>query len=156
MPLALSCGSPPRHDIVDLARCAEDLGYARFWVYDSPALYGDLWVALARIAESTSRIGLATGVAVPSLRHPMVTASAIATIEELAPGRLVCAFGTGFTARRAMGKKPLAWASVGDYVRKLRALLSGDVLRVDGAACQLIPSTSFGPPCPIEVQPSLV
>jgi len=151
MPLALSCGSPPRHDIVDLARRAEDLGYARFWVYDSPALYGDLWVALARIAESTSRIGLATGVAVPSLRHPMVTAAAIATIEELAPGRLVCAFGTGFTARRALGKRPLSWATVARHVRQLRALLRGETVEIDGAACAMIHSPGFAPRRPIQV-----
>ena len=77
------------------------MGYERVWVYDSPALYGDVWVALARVAESTDHIGLATGVAVGFLRHVMVTASAIATIEELAPGRLSFAVGTGFTGARA-------------------------------------------------------
>jgi 5,10-methylenetetrahydromethanopterin reductase len=149
--LELSCGSPPRRDIVELARAAESLGYTRFWVYDSPALYGDLWVALARIAEGTQRIGLATGVAVPSLRHPMVTASAIATLEELAPGRLVCAFGTGFTARRAMGKKPLSWATVARQVREIRALLRGETVLIDGAACAMIHSPGFAPKRPIEV-----
>jgi len=147
----ISCGSPPRRDIVELARRAEELGYARFWVYDSPALYGDLWVALARIAEATRRIGLGTGVAVPSLRHPMVTASAIATLEELAPGRLVCAFGTGFTARRAMGKKPLAWATVARQVQQVRALLRGETVLIDGAACAMIHSPGFAPKRPIEV-----
>ena len=86
--IALSCGFPPSIDLPTYARLAESLGYERVWAYDSPALYGDVWVALARVAEATDRIGVATGVAVPSLRHPVVTASAIATIEELAPGRL--------------------------------------------------------------------
>ena len=76
----------------------------RVWVYDSPALYGDIWMALGRAAEATPGGLLGTGVAIPSLRHAMVTAPAIGAIEELAPGRLTVAFGTGFTARQAMGK----------------------------------------------------
>ena len=93
------------------AKLAETLGYERVWLFDSPALYGDLWMAVGRVAEATA-IGLGAGVAVPSLRHPMVTASAIATVEDLAPGRLITAFGTGFTARKAMGQPAMKWADV--------------------------------------------
>ncbi|SPM30547.1 Flavin-dependent oxidoreductase, luciferase family (includes alkanesulfonate monooxygenase SsuD and methylene tetrahydromethanopterin reductase), partial [Mycobacterium terramassiliense] len=88
------------------AKAIQDAGAHRLWLYDSPALYGDIWIALARVAEATS-LPLGTAVAVPSLRHPLVTASAIASIEELAPGRLNVALGTGYTARRAMGHKPI-------------------------------------------------
>jgi 5,10-methylenetetrahydromethanopterin reductase len=149
--LAISCGFPPRRDIAELARRAEELGYTRFWTYDSPALYGDLWIALARIAERTRRIGVGTAVAVPTLRHVMVTASAIATIEELAPGRLACAFGTGFTARRAMGRKPASWSFLRQYVLQLRALLRGETIEVDGAACQMLHWPGFAPPRPLSV-----
>jgi 5,10-methylenetetrahydromethanopterin reductase len=130
---------------------AEELGYHRLWVYDSPALYGDLWLALGRAAEATSRLGLASGVAVPSLRHVMVTASAIAAVEELAPGRLVAAFGTGFTARQAMGQPPMRWADLVHYVVQLRALLRGEVVDVVGASCQMLHSPGFGPARPIEI-----
>ena len=58
--------SAPSRDIVDHARTAAELGYERVFVFDSPALYGDIWVALARIAEAVPDIGLATGVAVTS------------------------------------------------------------------------------------------
>ncbi len=148
---ALSCAFAPSRELPSYARLAEKLGYERVWVYDSPALYGDIWLALGRIAEATSTIGLGTGVAVPSLRHPMVTASAIASVEELAPGRFVAAFGTGFTARRAMGKAPMRWADLATYVIQLRGLLAGDVVEVDGAACQMLHSPGFGPARPIDV-----
>jgi 5,10-methylenetetrahydromethanopterin reductase len=148
---ALSCGLPPNRDFARNAKLAEDIGYHRVWSYDSPALYGDVWAALARAAEVTDRIGLGTGVAVPSLRHVTVTASAIASIEDLAPGRLVAAFGTGFTARRAMGQPPMKWADLETYVQQLRALLRGETVIVDGGACQLIYSPGFGPERPIEV-----
>lgn len=149
--LKISCGMPPRRDSALLARAAEDSGYSRFYGYDSPALYGDLWIALARVAEGSSRIGIGTAVAVPSLRHPMVTASAIATLEELAPGRLVCAFGSGYTARRAMGQKAMSWKAMVRYVRQLRGLLRGDVVEIDGAACQMLHMPGFAPKRPIEV-----
>ncbi|HEY5153579.1 MAG TPA: LLM class flavin-dependent oxidoreductase, partial [Acidimicrobiales bacterium] len=83
----ISCGFAPSAAAPDLVAVAEELGYARAWMYDSPALYGDVWVALTRAAERTSRIGLGPGVLVPSLRHVMVTAAATAGLAELAPGR---------------------------------------------------------------------
>ena len=149
--IALSCGFPPSRDLPTYAQRAESLGYSRVWVFDSPALYGDVWVALARIVESTERIGVSTGVAVPTLRHPVVTASAIATVEELAPGRLAVAFGTGFTARLAMGKRAMRWADLARYVETVRALLRGDVVDVEGANAQLIYSPAFGPARPIDL-----
>ena len=121
-------------------------------MYDSPALYGDVWVARRRaIVEATDHIGVATGVAVGFLRHVMVTASAIATIEELAPGRLTFAVGTGFTGARAMGQKAMKWADLATYVTQLRGLLHGDAVEVDGARCRMIHSPGYAPPRPIDV-----
>ena len=62
---ALNCSSDsPEH-----ARIAEDLGYTRVWIYDSPALYTDVWVQLCRAAERTvahrPRSGRADPVAAP-------------------------------------------------------------------------------------------
>jgi 5,10-methylenetetrahydromethanopterin reductase len=120
------------------AALAEELGYERVWFYDSPALYGDVWVALARAAEHTRNVGLGTAVLVPNLRHVVTTAAAIGSIEELAPGRLVVAIGTGFTGRMVMGQKPLAWRFVEEYVLQLRALLRGEEVLVEGSPCKLI------------------
>ncbi len=72
---------------------------------------------MGRVAEATSLIGLGTAVLVPNLRHVMTTASAIATIDHLAPGRLTAGFGTGFTARFALDQAPLSWAMTEGYVR---------------------------------------
>jgi len=146
-----SVALPPSREVTEHARAAAELGYTRVWIFDSPALYGDVWVALARIAESVPGIGLATGVAVPSLRHPMVTASAIATVEELSPGRLWAYFGTGFTARFTMGKPSVKWADLATYIEQVRGLLRGDVVEIEGAACQMIHSPGWGPPRPITV-----
>src|SRR5450432_50947 len=103
--MEISCGIPPGPRAVEHALVAEELGYERVWLYDSPALYPDVWVSLARIAEATTRIGLGPAVLVPSLRHVIVQANAIATVSALAPGRLVVAIGTGFTGRMTLGQR---------------------------------------------------
>ena len=129
---------------------AERLGYERVWLYDSPALYPDVWVSLARIADATTRIGLGPAVLVPSLRHVLVQANAVATVAALAPGRLVVAIGTGFTGRMTLGQRPLPWAWVADYVRQLRGLLAGETVEVDGAAVRLMPPAGYLP-VPVDV-----
>jgi 5,10-methylenetetrahydromethanopterin reductase len=150
--IRISCDLMPSPRIVDEARLAEELGYTRVYVGDSPALFGDIWVALARIAEHTSAIGLGTGVLVPFSRHPVVNAAAIATIESISPGRLVVAVGSGNTARRVLGHRlpsKLAWMR--DYIQVLRGLLRGETMDWEGKRIALVPYPGDMPPFPIEV-----
>src|SRR4029453_8754502 len=110
MTIELSCAfarSPESHEH---ARLAESLGYRRAFFFDSPALYPDVWVQLCRAAERTERIGLGPGVLIPSLRHPMTNAAAIATLAGLAgTERVVVGVGSGFTGRMAMGQRAMRW-----------------------------------------------
>jgi len=147
--MQLSCSLPPGPRAAEFARLAEQLGYARVWLYDSPLLYPDVWMTLAQIAGATTRIRLGPGVLVPSLRHVAAQAAAIATLELAAPGRVAVAVGTGFTGRRLLGQPPLAWKSVAEYVRALRALLLGDEPVVDGAPLRLLHGDGFAPARPI-------
>jgi len=147
----ISCAFPPSPAAVDHVVIAEELGYRRAWLYDSPALYGDIWAVMALAATRTSRIGLGTAVLVPSLRHPLVQASAIGTIAQLAPGRLAVAIGTGFTGRMAMGKRPLTWQYTRKYLAQLRALLRGERVEVDGAIVQMLHAPGMAPARPIDV-----
>ncbi len=120
-------------------------------MYDSPALYHDVWVALCRAAECTTTIGLGPAVLVPNLRHPLTTAAAIATLAEVAPGRTVVAIGTGFTGRMAMGQKPLTWKYVREHIQQLQGLLRGETVEVDGAMVKMLQPAGFGARRPIEV-----
>jgi 5,10-methylenetetrahydromethanopterin reductase len=149
--MKISIGVPPGPQSVELAQRAEAAGYERVWLYDSAALYEDIWIHLGLIATATERIGVGTAVLVPNLRHVMTTASAIATIERLAPGRLACAFGTGFTARNVLNQGPLTWASVRRYLEQLRGLLAGEVVEIDGERCQMIHHPDLAVSRPIEV-----
>ena len=151
MPIDLSAGFPPGLATPDHIALAERLGYRRAWVYDSPALYHDVWVTLARAAERTTRIGLGPGVLVPSLRHPMVSAAAVATLVDLAPGRVAVAIGAGFTGRHVLGQKPMRWADVRSHVLALRALLRGDDVEWEGRPIRMMHPAGFGASRPIDV-----
>src|SRR4051812_15706833 len=56
----------------------------------------DPLVALANIAAHTSIIRLGTGVYVPGLRHPFVSARALMTLDQLSGGRLEVGVGVGW------------------------------------------------------------
>jgi 5,10-methylenetetrahydromethanopterin reductase len=153
MPLTLSCAfatSPASHEH---ARAAEQLGYSNAYFYDSPALYPDVWVQLCRAAERTETIGLGPAVLVPSNRHPMTNAAAIATLVELVgEERVTVAVGSGFTGRLAMGQRALRWAFVREYVAALKGLLAGEVVQWEGAAVQMLHSEGMALPRPISVR----
>ena len=149
--LQVSCAFPPSPDVVAHAQLAESLGYERVWLYDSPALYPDVWVSLALVAEHTSRIGIGPGVLVPNLRHPVTQAAAIATVDALAPGRLAVAIGTGFTARMTMGQRPLTWAETRTYIAQVKGLLAGESMVVEGKVTKLIPPAGYLPFQPVPI-----
>ena len=149
--MKISVGMPPTPRSVEYAQLAESLGYDRVWLYDSAALYEDVYVHLARIAEHTDRIGIGTAVLVPNLRHVMTTASAIATIDRLAPGRLACGFGTGATARWLLNQPALTWKQMSEYLTQLRGLLAGEVVEIDGEQCQMMHLPELAAPRPIDV-----
>ncbi|MFT5510472.1 MAG: 5,10-methylenetetrahydromethanopterin reductase, partial [Hyphomicrobiaceae bacterium] len=127
---------PPGPKTVDYAVIAEKLGYESVWCPEIPAFGHDIWITLARIAERTSRIGIGAAVLIPSYRHPVAQASAIATIEAIAPGRLKAGFGTGFTGRAGMGKPPLTLADMRRHMEQVRGLLRGDAVDIDGGMAQ--------------------
>jgi 5,10-methylenetetrahydromethanopterin reductase len=149
--MEISCAFPTtmrsHEDIV----LAEELGYDRAWLYDTPQQSPDVWMMLALAAERTERIGLGPGVLVPSLRHPMVNAAATAALAELAPGRVVVAFGTGFSGRRAMGYGAVTWAYTERYIRAYRGLLRGETIEWEGARMRMLHPPGHGAPRPVDV-----
>jgi alkanesulfonate monooxygenase SsuD/methylene tetrahydromethanopterin reductase-like flavin-dependent oxidoreductase (luciferase family) len=149
MPLTYAFRLAPGPQALDQAMLAEKLGYERVWSPEVPAFGHDIWVHLARIAERTQRIGIGPAVLIPSYRHPVAQASAIATLEHIAPGRLMVAFGTGFTGRIALGQKPLSWEAMRHHLLQVRALLRGEAVDNDGGMAQLLASSGLLPDRPI-------
>ena len=150
--MKISAAFPPVPATPDHIVLAEELGYETAWVYDTPALQLDVWMTLALAGVRTERIRLGPGVMIPSLRHPMTTAAAIATLVGLVgPERVTIGAGTGFTGRRAMGQKPLRWADFPDMVADIQALLRGETIDVDGRAARMLHWPGQAVERPIEV-----
>lgn len=138
---------------------AERLGFTHCWMADSQMIWSDVYAMLALVAERTTTMRIGTGVAVAGTRPSSVTAAALGTINELAPGRVVCGIGTGNTAMRIMGHKPMPIAEFDRYLSELRPLLRGEETTIhsrgmDTAVRHLMPShgfVRFDPPVPIWV-----
>ena len=118
-------------------RRAEDLGYDRFGVWDSPALFREPWTTLASVARDTDRIRLGTWVTNPLSRHPLVTAACAATVDDLAPGRLYIGIGAGGTGVWHLGMSTAKLAELEAYVLAVRGLLETGSAEWQGHALTL-------------------
>ncbi len=126
--------SQPLPVIVRQVQLAESLGFDTAWIADTHLVCRELWVTLAACAAGTSRIRLGPGIAVPHTRHISVTASAIATLHELAEGRVVIGIGTGGSAAETMGLsvgKVARIATLESMAASLRRLLGRESIRLD-------------------------
>lgn len=119
------CVMPRPGSCAHEAEVAEAHGFSHIWVADTQLMAGDVFVCLALIASATKRVKVGTGVAVAGTRIAPVTACALGSLNELAPGRVVCGIGTGNSARRAMGLAPYSLRELRDHVRVVRGLLTG-------------------------------
>src|SRR5213593_2885598 len=111
-------------------RRAEQLGWDAALQPDSQLRRRDTYVLLAAAARVTERITLGTLLANPVNRHASVTASSIATIDELAPGRVLLGWGVGDTAVRLAGLRPARVKELEDSTRLMRALLDVESVEV--------------------------
>lgn len=106
-------------NILLVARLADDRGLDSVWVYDhvvtpvdlaSPYPYSadgsyrvnpsdpfyEAITVLSHVAAATTRVRLGTAVLIPALRHPLLLAKQVATLDRLSGGRVVLGLGTGW------------------------------------------------------------
>jgi 5,10-methylenetetrahydromethanopterin reductase len=114
------------HGSWDDAAYAERHGFASVGFVDSPLIAGDPFVAMALTAERTSAIRIGTMLAIPSNRIAVACATAVATVNRLAPGRAFLALGAGNTGRAILGLKGVPVSRLAEYVTSCRALLEGE------------------------------
>jgi probable F420-dependent oxidoreductase len=83
--------------ILDLAEQAEALGFASVWAGDSVLARPrfEALTTLAAVAARTQRVQLGTAVLLPVLRHPVVLANEVASLDLIANGRLILGVGIG-------------------------------------------------------------
>ncbi len=122
---------PTAADSWRLVRRAEELGFSNAWFFDTQMLSADPFVAMAAAAMKTTRIKLGTGVLIPSNRIAPVAATAFASLNKLAPGRIVFGVSTGFTGRRTMGLGAVRLADMEEYIRIVQALWRGETVDME-------------------------
>ena len=116
----------PLDDIIKLVKLAEDVGFDNVWITDH---YNNknVYASLALIAKETSTIKLGPGVTNPYLRSPAISASAIATIDEISEGRATFGIGPGdkatFDSLGVEWSKPLS--TIKSAIAEIRTLTTG-------------------------------
>ena len=126
-------GIPSYIDAWREVKAAEEAGFTHAWFFDSQLIYSDVWATMALAAHHTSKIKLGTFVAIPSNRLAPVTAAAAASVNKIAPGRVIVGMGTGYTGRNTMGLPALGLREFEEYARQVKGLLTGeDVLLREG------------------------
>lgn len=123
----------PIRDLVDYAVLAEQNGIGYLWLtehYNNRNVYA----SLSQIATRTSKIYMGPGVTNTFTVNPAVTASAIASIDELSGGRAMLGIGPGdITTLATLGipmQSPVA--RLKDGVSVIRKLLSGEQVSMRG------------------------
>ena len=119
---------------IALTQQAEAAGFGYGWLFDSHVLWMDPYPLLTVMALSTKKMRLGTCVTNPATRDPSVTASALATLDDISGGRMDLGIGRGDSARRVMGKPPTTLARLEEATNLIRALVEGETANEDGTA----------------------
>jgi len=131
--------------VADCAVSAESAGFDTVWIPDSQFLFRDVWMSLAAVAAATRTVTLGPCVTNVQTRQVTVTANAVQTLEELAPGRTVLGIGTGDSSVKALGLPPSSRAEVRRALETIRRLGAGEPVASDGPAMRLRGATGRTP-----------
>ena len=117
----------PLDELVRLVKIAEDVGFEYAWITDH---YNNknVYETLALIAANTETIKMGPGVTNPYVRSPAISASAIATIDEISNGRATFGIGPGdkatFEALGIAWEKPVS--TIKAAIADINTLLAGE------------------------------
>ncbi len=120
-------------EAIECVRYAEQKGFDAVWQADS-RLVREATVPMAAFAASTDRIKVGSGVLDMWTRNPARLAATFSTLDDLAPGRILCGLGAwwdplaskvGVNRRRPLG-------AMREVVTVVRALLADENVTFDG------------------------
>jgi len=123
--------------IRSMAEAAENFGYDMVGIADTPGNAMDPWVATTLLAAATRRSRVAVCVTNLVTRHPAVSAASTASIELLAPGRVVLGIGVGHSGTRNLGMPSLPAGELAEGVTFIRELLRGQPAAYRGGTAHL-------------------
>jgi 5,10-methylenetetrahydromethanopterin reductase len=139
MRIGLNVGAyAPLGDVLKVWEEADAVGADWVGISDTPLLAREAHVAAALLAARPGRARVSTMVSNPLTQHPSVVAAALATLDELAPGRIALALGTGDSALYRLGLSGSTVARLREYVVAVRRLVRGDEAEWQGARFRLL------------------
>jgi probable F420-dependent oxidoreductase len=141
-----------------IAKCAEDLGFASYWVPEHTVIpegstdpypgkrpgepspdylfkMPDPFVALARASATTRTIGLGTGVSLIPERNPLLTAKEVASIDHYSGGRMLFGIGGGWNepeCRILGGDFAHRWTQTTESIAVMKKLWTGEYVGHEG------------------------
>src|SRR5262245_20473370 len=175
--LALGAGQMPTAEpdmIGQIAHTADEMGFASLWAPEHVVLFAedaytsrpspasgklapaiadgdflDPFVGLAFAAAHTRRIKLGTGICLVPLRHPLITAKLVASVDRLSQGRFLFGVGIGWLTEefQALGIPPARRAQrTCEYLEAMRVLWTQEAPSFQGEFCAFPPVKSFPKP----------
>ena len=123
----------PMADAIEHTRYAEERGFEAVWQADS-RLVREAGVAMAAFGATTDTIKIGSGVIDVWTRNPARLASLFATLDDLAPGRIICGLGAWWDPLAAKvgidRARPLT--VMREVVAAVRGLLANETVTMDG------------------------
>lgn len=140
-------------EMVELAQLADEAGMESIWMSDHLCFRDSVSSAMAFLA-ATEKIKVVPVPLSPYSRPPIIASMAVATMEEMAPGRVAITAGTGNPAalKEAGIEVTRPLKTMREYVRLLRTFLRGETVHFDGEVFQVSGAKmGFAPTSPITI-----
>lgn len=112
------------NDVISTGIQAEALGFDRIGLWDSPLAHREVWVTLGAVAAATKSLRVGPWVTNGITRHPVVTAAAAATLDDIAPGRVILGVGSGDSGVYNLAGVGSKLADLEAFVLAVRGLLA--------------------------------
>ena len=137
----------PLEETVNHYMLAEKIGFDYVWVADYASCRG-LYPILTMTALKTQKIKFGPCVTNPFTRHPAITATSIATLNEFSGGRVVLGIGAGDeTFLRSLGiARKVPVTSVREAVAVIRKIISGEKVTYIGKVFKISDFSLFYKP----------
>jgi probable F420-dependent oxidoreductase len=117
---------------LDIIKQAEAAGFDYVWFFDSHVLWADCYAYIGAASQFTTKLRFGPFVTNPAVRDWSVTASMHATLGALTGGRMDMAVGRGDSSQRMLGRKPVTYKEMGEFVEVVRKLVKGEEAPVEG------------------------
>lgn len=128
----------PVRDAMRYALYAEERGFEAVWQADS-RLVRDATIAMAALAVATEHVTIGSGVVDCWTRNPARLAAAFSTLDDLAPGRIVCGIGAWWDplARKVGISRTRPLTVMREVVAAVRGLLASETVTIEGTFVHL-------------------